>query len=54
MLAHENDVVVSGTLSGLDVCVAAEGLLMGLCAADGVEGGEGDYKKQASCYALVV
>jgi hypothetical protein len=38
-----NVVVVSGTLSGLDVCVAAEGLLMGLSAADGVEGGEGDY-----------
>jgi len=27
----------------LDVSVAAEGLLMGLRAADGVEGGEGDY-----------
>jgi hypothetical protein len=38
-----NVVVVSGTLSGLDVCVATEGLLMGLSAADGVEGGEGDY-----------
>ena len=38
-----NVVVVSGTLSGLDVSVAAEGLLMGLRAADGVEGGEGDY-----------
>jgi hypothetical protein len=37
------NVVVSGVLSGLDESVAAEGLLMGLRAADGVEGGEGDY-----------
>ena len=32
--------VVSGALSGLDVGAAAEGLLVVLCAADGVEGGE--------------
>ena len=42
-----NIVVVSGTLSGLDVCAAAEGLLMGLSAADEVEGGEGDYSPDA-------
>ena len=49
-----NVVVVSGTLSGLDVCVAAEGLLMGLCAADGVEGGgEGDYCRCVDLFCLL-
>ena len=36
-------VVVSGALSCLDVGAVTEGLLMVLCAADGVEGGEGDH-----------
>ena len=35
--------VVSGALPGLDVGATTEVLLMVLCAADGVEGGEGKY-----------